>query len=250
MNGSKYSGFTLIELLVVIAIIALLSALLLPVLSQSDEKAKRVVCLNNQKHLDLGWLMYTDDSGGMLPENSFDQRTPNEAESPSNSWVTGSARLDSDPATITAGTIYPYVNCLAAYRCPMDPGLISDTNLPVLRSYSLSCYLGGPGSDAEAYGAVPVYRANQILKPSTTLTFLEEDDLTIDDGHYAFSVAINEWINLPSWRHQNGDTLAFADGHLEYWKWLSAPRTLTDYYEGADNAAALQDVNRVQKTAP
>lgn len=250
-KASKHSGFTLIELLVVIAVVSVLAALLLPALAQSKEKAKRIICQNNQKQLDLGWQMYADESGQVLAENYFDhQRAANEAESTTNSWVTGSAPLDSNPATITDGTIYPYVKSIIVYRCPTDPGLVSGTSLPRLRSYSLSCYMGGPDSDQQAYGMVPVHRTSQITKPSTTLTFLEEDDTSIDDGHFAYSAAVNEWVNLPSWNHQNGDTLAFADGHLEYWKWQSAPRTSTDYYNGGDNVAALQDLKRLQETAP
>jgi len=61
------SGFTLIELLISIAIIAMMAALLLPVLSKARELARRTVCANNIKQLVNAAVMYGGDSEGYLP---------------------------------------------------------------------------------------------------------------------------------------------------------------------------------------
>ena len=60
-------AFTLIELLVVISIIAMLMAILLPVLSSVRRRGRSLVCLTNVRRLALAGVMYAQAHGAFPP---------------------------------------------------------------------------------------------------------------------------------------------------------------------------------------
>jgi len=66
MRFKTTKAFSLIELLVVIAIIAILAALLLPALGRAKASARRTVCLNNERQINLAVHLYADEHGDSI----------------------------------------------------------------------------------------------------------------------------------------------------------------------------------------
>lgn len=235
-------GFTLIELLVVIAIIAILAALLLPVLARAKEKGRQTACINNLRQLQLGWQMYVDDNNGALPLNTQIGAGALVACSLSNCWVTGNTQVGTNADNVRDGSIFQFVGNLSAYHCPSDLSTVYNSSLPRLWSYSMEVFLNGNSSGS-------LQNSSEIHAPGEIFVFLDENENTIDDGMFLIGRAPdNTWPNLASDRHNRSAGLSFADGHSEPLHW-KAPKIFINWFQTA-TGDDLDDLRKLQALLP
>ena len=62
----RNQAFTVMELLVVVAVIAVLAAILLPVLAQARERGRQIKCLNHENQITIAAILYADDNDGNM----------------------------------------------------------------------------------------------------------------------------------------------------------------------------------------
>jgi prepilin-type N-terminal cleavage/methylation domain-containing protein/prepilin-type processing-associated H-X9-DG protein len=246
-NRKQGRGFTLIELLVVIAIIAILAALLLPVLSSAKEKARVTQCINDMRQLTLGWTLYAGDNDDQITKNWCSGAAGG---SLPGSWVTGDVMQSNVPDGITNGTLYRYNRSLAIYQCP---DLAPQSGRLLARSVSMMDQMGGADT-AEAVNGIHdassdfgpgymIFKKNfQIKNQSAAIVFVDESQNSVDDG--IFAMTLTQWQNTPTVRHNKGAVFSFADGHTERWSWNGLNQEM-GWYTDPTGAAQVSDFQRM-----
>jgi prepilin-type N-terminal cleavage/methylation domain-containing protein len=226
-------GFTLLELLTVIATIAILAALLLPILGKARDKALRTTCLSNLRQLGWAWAMYRDDNNDYLVESY-----PTNPEA----WVQGDMTNDAqagDAQFIKNGKLFSYAQGAQLYHCPADRSVTSAGQARV-RSYSMNWCMGARPAgltNNTQWPSLPAgYAAfyskySDLARPDQLFVFVEEDERSIDDGFFIVdpTQAPRLWYDRPAMsaqRHGYSYELAFADGHSEAWR-LQDSRSMT-----------------------
>ena len=215
-------GFTLIEMLVVAGIIALLAALLLPVLGRGKAKAQGAGCANNIRQLSLAWFLYADESLDLLVNNHGIQETLRTRQNWANNvedWLNSDG--NTNLATLTTGKLAPYLRqSTAVFKCPSDHSVAE--NGPRIRSLSLNSMVGDPGELTNRFNPqlVQFFRLADIPNPANIYVFLDEHPDTINDGFFMNRWEEYRWGNLPASYHNGAANLSFADGHIESHRWL------------------------------
>ncbi len=211
----KRRAFTLIELLVVIAIIALLAAIIVPVVGSVQARAKQTACASNMRQIGAGILLYTNENNGDFPQTTHGQAHEK-------SWVF---------------TLKPYVGDVDKIRlCPADPKgeerLRNGGTSYVLNEYiAVPLIAGFPRRVVEDYTNI-----RRLPRPSSVMiAFIGADSLpahvTADHTHSRtwFSGELGNWDlvlqDIQPDRHRSGSpspdrtrgsaNYLFGDGHVE-----------------------------------
>lgn len=229
-------GFTLLELLVVIAIIAILAALVVPVLSRARGQTRRIECLNRLKQWHLALTMYVEEYDDLIPRESYEPM----GEVTINNWsqvkgrTLSNGRSDSEDVWYNAlpsylgqrsvSTFAPFSERPSFFdprlliHCPMArfPDQAFRPNYPFpLFSLAMNSQLIQTG---------PTIKFNLIARndPSRTVLFLDnllEGEAKVHPAQESSHLGQpSAYANRFSPRHDRGGNLAFADGHVLWFR--------------------------------
>jgi prepilin-type N-terminal cleavage/methylation domain-containing protein/prepilin-type processing-associated H-X9-DG protein len=213
-------GFTLVELLVVIGIIAVLIAILLPVLKQARLEAQKTQCLSQMKNLGNALCMYVAETRGFIPHQ--DNRDCDHFYEPN--------LHTADPVNgmNMLYTLAPYI--AEDKRIFVCPTAIDDFYNPTWMVTELS------DTNYMANHAVIDARKISRIKRSSEIIMLQEDRyrgnvawLRPYGSDYNGSRLYRQWQPLQnhgvdptvpeySFLHSRGGNFLFVDGHAEYRK--------------------------------
>lgn len=202
-------SFTLIELLVVISIIAILAAMLLPVLSQARDSARRTGCTNNMKTLGTAMMLYAGNNDDFCPA-AFEW--DNLGASAYGNY--GFYKQLTEYMGGKAGAIFP-----DKYLCPQRTQKDTD-----IKGYAMPAMYTTVSADQIAMGGrggilAPV-KITRVRRPPACPAFVESDNtryrLSYDIVRsYPAQLQGSDYGGLLRNVHRRGSNFCFADGHVQ-----------------------------------
>lgn len=200
----RKTAFTLIELLVVIGIVAVLSSVVLPVYSKSQQRALSVKCLGNLRQIGTASMAYASDHDMTLPVTSH------QAQQGGKSWTI---------------TLQDYAGGKIVFRCPCDE------NKTRTYTYAINDFLTPDPSGAPP--GLDFSRLTRVELPAQTVLFAEASATYTNSDHFHFAeyygghVAAADFASqVAVQRHRSAANYVFADGHMETPTWLAVQALL------------------------
>ena len=236
---TRRSAFTLVELLVVIGIIAVLIAILMPVLGRARDQANRIKCMSNMRTIMQAIVMYTSENKLWLPPsnwggNYFSGRPGDTLGTAGwlydfpqwDQWQP--SRTDPNWDYLEKGQLFRFLKNREVYKCPLHT---TKEHNPGTTEKFTSYLMNGSACDF----------ANKVYKISK---FKVMDILMWETGESnAGPVAFNDGCSFPtewlSFRHGSGGirqgrvfgtggaSVACIDGHAEWFPFKEYERELT-----------------------
>jgi len=216
----RQHAFTLIELLVVIAIIAILSAMLLPVLGKAKLSAQRAVCTGNLRQLGLATQIYADENNGC--GFRYSSGDTNNGTLYWFGWIQGTSVPEGQRAfDLSAGALFPYLRGGAVRLCPSpvwSSAQFKRKGTNVIFSYGCNLALFVPAIK-------PVVNLSRTCRPADIAWFA--DAAQVNTFQAPASVAnpmFEEFYYIHSgeatvqFRHAQKANTTFADGHVDFEK--------------------------------
>ncbi|RMG25851.1 MAG: prepilin-type N-terminal cleavage/methylation domain-containing protein [Armatimonadetes bacterium] len=196
------SAFTLIELLVVIAIIAILAAILFPVIMRAREAAKASACASNIRNLALAVDLYQTDHDGRFPLAAYAEGA--------------SFKLWHDMTD-------PYLNNKQVWHCPSSTVSKADANGAITSHYGYNAlYLTTIALDFSNAQQHTAFQTSDIANPSETVLFIEAKSSVPnswcgDDGKFLLppSQPDTDCWGRPNPVHMEKTNVAFIDMHVK-----------------------------------
>lgn len=242
-------GFTLVELLVVIAIIAILAAILFPVLSAAQRNALKARCINNEKQILTSIIQYEQDNGGRVPPGYEPVSVA------SYNWANGTF------GTSWQDRIYQYLKNRDVLMCPSVPeALVQGSGYfkykttyamnwrlcsggginPTTRAVVQAGYSGPQLVQAGVFGVT--VRPDIVRAPSKVVMICESQ-------HYADRILDK---SSASTRTGGGAALVYSDTGMYYWqiRWLDSPFVPRGHDGGANFGMVDGHVQFVKQVEP